>query len=81
MIGVFEAASTGQEAFDFYKNSTSLTVSNPKSAGAGSSFVGRLEFSGSHKGSVTVTDVSSPTHNIVYLNTSTSKPDPVPGAR
>jgi hypothetical protein len=81
MIAVFETPSTGQEAFDFYKNSTSLTVTNPKSAGAGSSFVGRMELSGTHTGSVTVTDASSPTHIVVYLNTSTSKPTPVPGDR
>ncbi|HWT83979.1 MAG TPA: hypothetical protein VN648_34940, partial [Candidatus Methylomirabilis sp.] len=81
MIAVFKTTSTGQETFDFYKNSTSLTVSNPKSAGAGSSFVGRMEFSGTHKGSVTVTDISNPTHFIVYLNTSTSKPTPVSGDR
>jgi hypothetical protein len=81
MIGVFKTSSTGQEAFNFYKTSSSLTVSNPKSVGVGNSFVGRLEFSGDHKGSVTVTDTSSPTHIIVYLNTSTSKPAPVSGAR
>jgi hypothetical protein len=81
MIAVFETTSTGQEAFDFYKNSSSLTVTNPKSVGSGSSFVGRLEFSGTHKGSVTVTDINGSTHIIVYLNTSSSKPTPVSGAR
>jgi hypothetical protein len=72
MIAVFQTNGSAQEAFDFYKNSTSLTVSNPKSAGAGESFVGRLEFSGAHKGSVTVADISGQTHIVVYLNTSTS---------
>ncbi len=80
-IAVYETTSTGQETFDFYKNSTSLTVSNPKSVGTGSAFVGRLEFSGTHKGSVTVTDLTDQTHVIVYLNTSTTKPAPVPGDR
>jgi hypothetical protein len=81
MIAVYETTSTGQEAFDFYKNSTSLTVSNPKTVGAGNAFVGRLKLSGTHKGSVTVSELSDQTHITVYLNTSTSKPAPVPGDR
>jgi hypothetical protein len=72
MIGVFQSTGSGQDAFNFYKNSSTLTVSNPTSLGAGNTFVGRLEFSGTHKGSVTVTDHNGQTYIVVYLNTSTS---------
>jgi hypothetical protein len=81
MIGVFQTSGTGQDAFNFYKNSTSLTVSNPKSTGIGNSFVGRLEFSDGHDGSVTVTDHNGQTYIVVYLNTSKSQSSPVSGDR
>jgi hypothetical protein len=81
MIGVFQTTASGQDTFNFYRNSSSLTVSNPKTVGVGNSFVGRLEFSGTHHGSVTVADVNGETHIVVYLNTSTAKPSPVSGDR
>lgn len=72
MIAVYQSTGTGQDAFNFYKTSTALTVSDVKSVGAGSSFVGRLQFSGTHSGSVTVTEFSGETLIVVYLKTSTS---------
>ena len=81
MIAVFSSSGTGQEAFDFYKNSTALTITNPKSVGTGSSFAGRLQFSGTHTGSVSVTELQGQTLIIVYLKTSTTNPAPVSGDR
>jgi hypothetical protein len=68
MIGVYEATGTGQDTFDFYKNSSDLTVKNARSAGTGSAFVGRLELTGNYTGSVTVTEHNSHTYIVVYLN-------------
>jgi hypothetical protein len=81
MIGVFETSSTGTDTFNFYKNSSTLTVSQPKSVGTGNSFVGTLQFSGPYSGSVTVTDLSDTTHMVVYLKTSTNHSSPVSGQR
>jgi hypothetical protein len=69
MIGVFDYPGTGQDAFNFYKNNSTLTVNNAKSVGTGSAFVGRMELTGSYSGSVTVTGYNGQTYIVVYLNT------------
>jgi hypothetical protein len=68
MIAVFDYPGTGSDAFDFYKNNSSLTVNNAKSVGTGSAFVGRMELTGSYSGSVTVTGYNGQTYIVVYLN-------------
>jgi hypothetical protein len=73
LIAVFEAPGSGQDAFNFYKNSTTLKVTDPKSVGVGNAFVGRLHFSGPYKGSVTVANRDSRTLIVVYLNTGGSQ--------
>jgi hypothetical protein len=80
-IAVFETSTSGQEAYNFYKNSSSLDVSQPKSLGVGNSFVGKLQFSGPHTGSVTVSDVNDQTLIVIYLQTSANHLEPVSGAR
>jgi hypothetical protein len=67
MVAVFNASGSGQAAFDFYKNNSALTVSNAKSAGTGSGFVGRMNVTGTYSGSVTVTQYSGKTYIVVYL--------------
>jgi hypothetical protein len=69
MIAVFDYPGTGQDAFDFYKTNNTLTVNNAKSAGTGSTFVGRMELTGRYSGSVTVTEYNGQTYIVVYLNT------------
>lgn len=77
MIAVFQSSGTGQDAFNFYKNSTALTVSGAKSVGTGNSFLGRLRFSWTtHSGSVTVTEFNGHTYIVVYLETSASNGTP-----
>ena len=71
MIAVFQASGTGEDTFNFYKSSSDLTVKNPKSAGTGSAFVGRLELTGNYSGSVTVTGYNNHTYIVVYLNSAT----------
>ena len=69
MIGVFDYPGGGQDAFNFYKNNSTLTVNNAKSVGTGGSFVGRMELTGSYSGSVTVTEHNGQTYIVAYLNT------------
>ncbi len=69
MIAVFRTSSTGKDAFTFYRDSTTLTVSQVKSVGAGDSFVGRLQYSGPYSGSVTVTEAGGQTYIVVYMQT------------
>jgi hypothetical protein len=66
-VAVFQVPGTGLQAFDFYKQSDTLTVSGPKSGGSGSQFVGSLTFSGPYTGNVTVIDVGSRTLVVVNL--------------
>jgi hypothetical protein len=67
MVGVFHVSGSGSDAFDFYKNSTTLTVSDVSSVGVGPAFAGKLRFSGPYSGATTVTSVSSQTLLIVVL--------------
>ena len=66
MIAVYETSTSGQDTYNFYKNSSGLTITQSKSVGVGPAFVGHLEFSGSHTGSVTITHVDR-TLIVVYL--------------
>jgi ABC-type Fe3+-hydroxamate transport system substrate-binding protein len=79
MIAVFDYSGTGQDAFDFYKNNSTLTVNNATSVGTGKAFVGRMELTGSYSGSVTVTGYNGQTYIVVYLNN--AKGTPVSGSR
>jgi hypothetical protein len=69
MIAVFDYPGTGQDAFDFYKSNSTLTVNNATSVGTGSTFVGRMELTGNYSGSVTVTGFNGQTYVVAYLNT------------
>jgi len=71
MIAVFQSSEAGQDAFDFYKNNSALTVNNAKSVGAGGAFVGTLDLTGTYSGSVTVTGHNNQTYIVVYLHSST----------
>ena len=74
MIAVFETTGSGPDTFNFYKTSSALSVSEANSVGAGNSFVGHLTVSGSYSGSVTVTEHSSQTVIVIYLDTSSTAP-------
>ncbi len=69
MIAVFRTSGTGEDAFAFYRDSTTLSVSQARSVGSGSTFVGRLQLSGPYEGSVTVTQTGGQTYLVVYLQT------------
>ena len=67
LIGVYSATSKPDDVFDFYKSSSAYTVNNSTSAGAGSAFVGTVEFSGAYTGNTTVVSNEGTTYVIVSL--------------
>jgi len=74
LVGVYSATGRPEEVFDFYKNNTSYTVDNSSSAGAGSAFVGNVEFSGAYTGNTTVVSNEGTTYVIVTLETAGATP-------
>jgi hypothetical protein len=67
LIGVYSATSKPDDVFNFYKSSNAYTVNNSTSAGAGSAFVGTVEFSGAYTGNTTVVSNEGTTYVIVSL--------------
>ena len=72
LVGVYTTTQPPADAFDFYKNNASLTVTNPKSIGTGDAYVGTLDLSGSYTGNVTVVATGSGTHIVVTLKSGSS---------
>jgi len=72
MVGVYTVSGSATDAFNFYKNSTDLTVTQSKNVGAGSAFVGSVQFSGTYDGSATVAGRNSSTYLVIVLKTSGS---------
>jgi hypothetical protein len=58
--------------FDFYKNSTALTVAGSASAGTGDKYVGTIQFGGSSPGNVTVVSSGNDTYIVVTLKSESS---------
>jgi hypothetical protein len=69
LVGVYSATSKPEDVFDFYKSSSAYTVNNSTSAGAGSAFVGTVEFSGAYTGNTVVVSNEGTTYVIVSLET------------
>lgn len=69
LVGVYSATGKPEDVFAFYKSSTAYTVDNSTSAGAGSAFVGTVEFSGAYSGNATVVSNEGTTYVIVSLET------------
>ena len=69
LIGVFSATSKPEDVFNFYKSNSAYTVNNSSSAGAGSAFVGTVEFSGAYTGSASVVSNDGTTYVVVELDT------------
>jgi hypothetical protein len=67
LIGVYSATSKPDDVFNFYKSSSAYTVNNSTSAGAGSAFVGTVEFSGAYTGNTVVVSNDGTTYVIVSL--------------
>jgi hypothetical protein len=70
-VAVYSTTQPADDVFDFYKN-TQLDVSSPKSAGAGESFIGTLQFSGPFDGSLAVLAHDDKTFVVIVLHTNGS---------
>lgn len=69
MVGVYTLSGSAQDAFNFYKNSTQLTVTDSSSVGANKAFVGTVKFEGAYTGVVTIVTVGDSNGLVVVLNT------------
>jgi hypothetical protein len=69
MVGVYTLSGSAQDAFNFYKNSTQLTVTSSSSAGANKAFAGTVKFEGAYTGVVTIGAVGDTNALVVVLNT------------
>jgi hypothetical protein len=72
MVGVYTTTQPPADAYDFYKNNSSLTVTKSASVGTGDKYVGTVELGGTHAGNVTVVAAGSGTNIVVTLNNETS---------
>jgi hypothetical protein len=67
-VAVYSTTQPADDVFDFYKSNAQLDVSSPKSAGAGESFLGTLEFSGTFDGSLAVLAHDDKTFLVIVLH-------------
>ena len=74
LIGVYTATGQPEDVYSFYQSNSSYTVDNATSAGAGSAFVGTVEFSGAYTGNTTVLSNGGTTYVIVTLETAGTTP-------
>jgi hypothetical protein len=68
LVGVFTGSMSPQDAYDFYKTSTELTVDDSSSVGAGPAYVGSVKFSGAYTGRVTVLSKGGSTTIIIVID-------------
>lgn len=66
LVAVYTTSQAPSDAFDFYKNNTSLTT-DPSGAGIGQAFAGRAKLQGQYSGSVTVIGSEGNTLIVVVL--------------
>ncbi|HEY7133709.1 MAG TPA: hypothetical protein VIB48_01460 [Acidimicrobiia bacterium] len=69
MVGVYTLSGSAQDAYNFYKSNSQLTVTSSSSVGSNKAFVGMVSFKGSYDGSVTIGAVGDTNGLVVVLNT------------
>jgi hypothetical protein len=62
------------DAFTYYTSSPRVTTANPRSAGAGSTYVGSTRVTEPYPGSVTVAGRSDTTFIVIVLNMPAASP-------
>ena len=72
MVGVYTSTGAPESVFGFYKASTAYTVESTSSAGAGTYFIGYVQFKGAYTGSTTVISHDGSTYVVVVLESSGS---------
>jgi hypothetical protein len=70
MVAVYTLSGSPQDAFDFYKSSSDLHVDDSSSVGGTNTFVGRVKFSGTYSGEVTIGKLGSANGSVVVLHSS-----------
>jgi hypothetical protein len=68
MVGVFTGSLSPQDAYDFYTASTAYTVDDSKTVGAGSAYVGTVQFSGTYEGRVTILSKGGSTTIVIVID-------------
>jgi hypothetical protein len=68
MVGVFSLSGSAQDAYDFYRNNTQLTVTDSSSVGTSKAFVGTVKFEGSYSGLVTIATLGSQNGLVIILH-------------
>jgi hypothetical protein len=69
MIGVYKAPGSPEDAFNFYKTNSALTVQNPTSHDIGPAFAGKLAFTGTYTGSLAVVSFEGKGLIVIVLET------------
>jgi hypothetical protein len=73
LIGVYSSTQAPADAYGFYKNNSSLTITKSGSLGSGDKYVGTIELGGSYAGSnVTVVSSGGTTYIVVTLKSGSS---------
>jgi hypothetical protein len=71
MVAVYTVSGSPADAYNFYKDNTSLTVTKSTKYGVGSAFVGTVQFTGTYNGSANIAGRNDTTYLVVVLKSST----------
>ena len=74
MVAVYTTSKAAPETFEYYKSNPDVSSTSARSVGTGNHFVGRLQVTAPHNGSVTVVDRSGKTYIIVVLKSPRATP-------
>lgn len=74
MVGVFRTPEPPADTFTYYTSSSTVTTTNPRTVGAGSTYVGSTRVTAPYPGSVTVAGRSDTTFIVIVLNMPAASP-------
>jgi hypothetical protein len=67
MVAAYTVSGSPSDAFNFYKNNSTLTVTKSTNYGVGGAFVGTVQFKGTYTGSANIAGRNSSTYLVVVL--------------
>lgn len=80
-VAVYSTVSgSAEDAYNFYKDNSDLTVESSASVGAGSTFVGEVKLGGTYSGLVTAGDIEGTSGFVVILDSGASTSSTTGGA-
>jgi len=71
-IGVFTTSESNQDTYAFYENNSAYTVTDTRSVGVGSSYLGTVQFTGDFGGWVVVAPYNGGSIILAYVSQSTT---------